>query len=166
MVFRFEFRLIFVTPDPDKFVLRPIHPGANDGHADFFVQADDVLFEVLEKIIHLAFIDRINANLGYILLHLSGETASLSRRTHPSHCFIDDIRHRRFRIWRNAADVDFAKNIAIFAVVFLRTEQEIAISENRKILGFNPQQSLHFWHPLMLKVAFEGLEFRHRRRMV
>jgi hypothetical protein len=60
---RFEFRLIFVTPHPDKFVLRPIHPGPRDGHADFLVQAYDVLFEVLEKIIHLAFIDRVNANL-------------------------------------------------------------------------------------------------------
>jgi len=29
----------------------------------FLVRAYDVLFEVLEKIIHLAFIDRVNANL-------------------------------------------------------------------------------------------------------
>ena len=46
-------------------------------------------------------------------------TASLSRCPHPSHGCIDYVRHRRFRIRRNAADVDFAKYIAIFAIVAL-----------------------------------------------
>jgi hypothetical protein len=51
---RFELRFIFVGPDPNKFVLWPIHPGADDGYADLLVQRHDVLFEVLQKIIHLA----------------------------------------------------------------------------------------------------------------
>ena len=45
---------------------------------------------------------------------VQGKTASLSRGLNSSHRRIDDVRHRRFGIWRNAADVDLAKNIAIF----------------------------------------------------
>jgi hypothetical protein len=59
----FELRFIFVGPDPNKLILWPIHPGADDGHADLFVQRHDLLFEVFQKIIHLALIDRINTNL-------------------------------------------------------------------------------------------------------
>ena len=46
-VLRFELRLIIVAPDPNKFVLRPIHPGADDGYADPSVQHHDVFFEAL-----------------------------------------------------------------------------------------------------------------------
>src|SRR5262245_6336470 len=65
---------------------------------------------------------------------LQGKTASLSRGLNSSYCRIDKVRHRRFGIWRNAADVDFAKNIGILVIVVLRTEQEIAIPENGKTL--------------------------------
>src|SRR5436190_23273698 len=60
---RFELRLIFVGPDPNKFVLWPIHPGADDGYANLLVQHHYVLFEVLQKIIHLTLIDRVNTDL-------------------------------------------------------------------------------------------------------
>lgn len=60
-VLRFHLRFVFVRPDPDKFILRPVDPGADDGDADLFVQWHDVFFEVLEKIIHLALVDRVNA---------------------------------------------------------------------------------------------------------
>ena len=52
---RFELRLVFVGPDPNKLVLWPIHPGADDGYADLLVHQHDLFFEVLQKIVHLTF---------------------------------------------------------------------------------------------------------------
>src|SRR5262249_43342214 len=59
----FEVRFIFVTSNPNKFVLRAVHPGADDGYAKALVERDDVLFEVREESIHLALVDRVNAQL-------------------------------------------------------------------------------------------------------
>jgi hypothetical protein len=52
----------YSTPDltslasshPNKLVLWPVHPCADDRDTDLFVQRHDVFFEVLQKIIHLA----------------------------------------------------------------------------------------------------------------
>src|SRR5215510_1125885 len=56
-------RLIRVVPDPNKLVLRPVHPRADNRHADSLVHCHDFLFEVLEERVHLALVDRVNANL-------------------------------------------------------------------------------------------------------
>jgi hypothetical protein len=63
--------------------------------------------------------------------------ASLSRCLYPNRCRIHNVRHCRFRIGCNTADVDFAKHVGIFAVFVLWTEQEIAIPENWKTLGID-----------------------------
>jgi hypothetical protein len=49
-VLRFHIRFIFVRTDPDEFILRTVHPGADDGDLDLFVQHYDVFFEVLQKL--------------------------------------------------------------------------------------------------------------------
>src|SRR5215204_2990004 len=66
-VLRFHLRLVFVGPDPNKFVLWPIHPGADNGYTDLLVQHYHVLFEMLQKTIHLTLIDGVNTNLRYHL---------------------------------------------------------------------------------------------------
>ena len=38
-------------------VLRPVHPGTDDGYADLFVQRHDVLFKVVEKISSIALVN-------------------------------------------------------------------------------------------------------------
>src|ERR1044071_9790967 len=76
---RFHLGFVSVGPDPDEFVLRPIHPGADDGYADLFVQRLDVLLEVLQKIVHLALVDRVNANLRNHFT--SSRFAEISRRS-------------------------------------------------------------------------------------
>src|SRR5215470_14198830 len=81
---------------------------------------------------------------------LSGEAASLSRCLYPNRCRINNVRHRRFRIRCNTADVNFAKHIGIFAVFVLWTEQKVAIPENWKILGLNLKQLLRCRYPLIL----------------
>src|SRR5947207_6720816 len=97
---------------------------------------------------------------------LSGEVASLSSCLYPNRCRVNNVRHCRFRIRCNTANVDFAKHIGVFAVFFLRTQQEIAIPENRKALGINSKQSLRCWYQLQLKLVLKSLEFQLGRRMV
>jgi len=65
-------------------------------------------------------------------------------------CGVDNVRHNRFRIGRNTADVDFAQDIAIGTIFPFSAEQKIAIPQNWKILGLDLQQSLRCRQPFIL----------------
>src|SRR5215831_5382613 len=61
---------VFVGPDPNELVLRPIDPGRHDRPADLVMDRLGLFFEVLDEVIQLALVDRINADLCLHLLCL------------------------------------------------------------------------------------------------
>ena len=61
---------VLVGPDPNELVLRPIDPGRYDWPADLVMDRLGLLFEVLDEVIQLALVDRVNADLCLHLLCL------------------------------------------------------------------------------------------------
>src|SRR5215471_4359127 len=61
---------ILVGPDPNELVLRPIDPGRHDRPANLVMDRLGFLFEVLDEVIQLALVDRVNADLCMHLLCL------------------------------------------------------------------------------------------------
>src|SRR5687768_15968938 len=52
----FKVRLVFIGPDPNKLVLRPVHPRADNRQADSLVHYHNFLFEMLEEGVHLTLV--------------------------------------------------------------------------------------------------------------
>src|SRR5882724_12368286 len=61
---------VLVGTDPNELVLRPIDPGRHDRPADLVMDRLGLLFEVLDEVIQLALVDRVNADLCLHLLCL------------------------------------------------------------------------------------------------
>src|SRR5262249_38074736 len=80
---------VLVGPDPNELVLRPIDPGRHDRPADLVMDRLGLFFEVLDEIIQLALVDRINADLCLHLLCLHSlrgvcTRGLLSRKKRPT----------------------------------------------------------------------------------
>src|SRR5687768_17215061 len=67
---RLQVRGVLVSTDPNELVLRPIDPGRHDRPADLVMDWLGLLFEVLDEVIQLALVDRINSDLCLHLLCL------------------------------------------------------------------------------------------------
>src|SRR6266852_4109812 len=61
---------VLVGTDPNELLLRPVDPGRHDRPADLVMDRLGLLFEVLDEVIQLALVDRVNADLCLHLLCL------------------------------------------------------------------------------------------------
>ena len=88
--------------------------------------------------------------------HSSRLTANSGEVPKPGQHLADKRRECRWRKRIDGADVDLAQHVGVGAVAILRAEQEIGISEHRKIGCREPEYAAHLRYPMAFEFILEA----------